>query len=458
MITRSLRSLAQMCQGELINITVNPEVSGVYINTREYGGEEIFVPIVGQNFDGHDYVSAAFEQGARVALFQKDHDYQSIERPLILVEDTTKALGDLARSFRKQLEAKVIAITGSNGKTSMKDILSHLLTPYFEVTKTLGNFNNEIGLPRTILSGDDETNLFVLEMGMSALGEIEYLQSIAHSDVAVITSIGKAHLADLGSVENIIEAKLEILKHLNPAGTLIVHGDHEGLMARINEINPDVKMITYGHLPHNDVVISEVYQFKDRIVFHCEALSDEPISVPLLGKHQALNTTGALLAARVLLHVDVSALVERLETLELTSHRNEVVYINDSIIIDDSYKSNPEALKLSLELLSQYPSDGRKVAVLGDMLDLGEDEVAYHQEISRLIASLDIDRVYTYGRLADHFHDNHHKIGAHFDDLDDLYQAVSVWLDQPSVILFKAANSNRLFDVVNRLKDIKKEG
>ncbi|NLC06101.1 MAG: UDP-N-acetylmuramoyl-tripeptide--D-alanyl-D-alanine ligase [Erysipelothrix sp.] len=451
MIFLSLHQLATMCQGELINSKDAYKVKGVYINTREHQGEDIFIPIIGDNFDGHQYVENAFEQGAKVSLFQRDHDFSSLDKPLILVDDTRLALGNLAKAYRLSMNASVIGITGSNGKTSTKDILYHLLNPYFEVSATVGNRNNDIGLPLTILESDPSVNLFILEMGMSALDEIDYLQEIAMASIGLITSIGAAHLNDLGSLDNIIKAKLEITHHMPDDGVLIVNGDHERFLEILRSYQLTQRVVTYGLKSSNDYVITETHQFKDTLVFHCEQLTDNPIIVPLLGRHQALNTLGALLVGKEL-HIPIETLLSNLANVSITASRNEVVKIGQAMIIDDSYKSNPEALTESLMMLSEFSSHDRKIAVLGDMLDLGPREIEYHQEISRLIDSLVIDRVYTIGKLAHHFSDFNTKISHHFTSHDELLAALKPWLKQPSIILFKGANALRLFDVIEQLK------
>ncbi|NLC41817.1 MAG: UDP-N-acetylmuramoyl-tripeptide--D-alanyl-D-alanine ligase [Erysipelothrix sp.] len=456
MISVSLLQLSEMCQGELVNTQETFKVTGVTINTRKYAGEDIFIPIIGENFDGHHYVKNAFEQGAKVALFQKDHNYEDISYPLILVDDTRLALGRLAKAYRHEIGANSISITGSNGKTSAKDILFHLMNPYFEVSATSGNRNNDIGLPLTILESDADTNLFILEMGMSALGEIEYLQEIVESRIVLITSIGAAHLNDLGSMDNIIKAKLEITAHMPKDGVVIVNGDHERFMEILKTYDLSQKVITYGFGSNNDYVITDLSQFQDSLVFRCEQLSHEAIVTPLLGRHQALNTLGALLAGREL-NIPVDTLLSQLEHVRITGHRNELIRVNQALLIDDSYKSNPEALLESLLLLSQFQGGSRKIAVLGDMLDLGDKEVEFHQQISKEIDEMDIDRVYTIGRLANHFHDFHHKIAHHFENQDDLVEALRPWLKQPAIILFKGANALALFDVVDKLKSEEKK-
>ena len=451
MIKVSLKKLATLCEGTLVNVFLDPDVTGVYINTRNHVNEEIFIPIVGPNFDAHDYVEQAFEQGARVSLFQRDHDYSHLNKPLILVDDTTKALQLLAKNYRSSLDLKVVGITGSNGKTSTKDILFGILSKRGPSLKTEGNLNNEIGVPLTLLKLSLEHQYAIIEMGMSGLGEIDFLGTLVQPDIVIITSIGHAHVSDVGSLDNVIKAKLEIINHLKPTGTIIVNGDEPRLLEQLNQRHPAQPVITYGSLLSNQYVISNIVQFYDRLVYYCEKISSEPIEINLLGEHQASNATGAIIAAQ-LLKTSLKEILMTLSTIELTSSRLEVSNIEQAIILDDSYKSNPESLSQALKLLAHYPAPGRRIAVLGDMLDLGADEVQLHQKIGRLLGEYDIDRLYTLGNLAHHFHEDNDIIHEHFNSLEALQEAVEPWLFQPSTILFKASNSLNFSSLVDVFK------
>lgn len=456
MIKTTLKDLARMCRGQLINSAEDFDVEKVSIDTRKMDGAQIYIPIIGENFDGHSFIDLAFKEGALVSLFQKDYDHSMFRSPLILVEDTTKALGYLAQSYLSEIGAKVIGVTGSNGKTSTKDILAQLLSEKYKVEKTKGNFNNEIGLPLTILAMPQDTEVAILEMGMSSLGEIDRLSEIAPPNIAIITSIGNAHLLDLGSLDKIVEAKLEITKHLDPNGTLIVNGDTPQLLAQLKTLNFDQEIITYGLGDHNDIVVESVTQFIDGLVFSANGLSEDVIEVNLLGRFQALNVVAALLAAQKM-GLEVDGLFNTLKSLEITGKRNEISFVNQAVLIDDSYKSNPESLRSALDLLSSYQYDSVKIAVLGDMLDLGEHEVGFHQQISDELNHLNVDRVYTIGKLSKHFHDYNNIIGEHFTNQDDLFKSLLPWLNQPSTILVKGAHALELNKLVDRLKKEEKK-
>lgn len=451
MYTTTLKQLAKDCNGQLINYYADQELVGISTNSKEMNNSQIFIPLVGEKFNGHDYVLEAFQNKAFVSLYNKNLNHEHIKSPLILVEDTTKALGLIAKAQLKRINCAVIAITGSNGKTSTKDILFQLLSPYFQCYKTPGNRNNEIGLPLAILEMDLKTQIAILEMGMSAPNEIDYLTSIATPDLAVITNIGNAHLNDLGSLENIALAKLEILNHTNTNVPIIMNGDNPLLVKLFKQKKYPNTLLTYGFNQNNDFVISNLGFFSDQTIFSIDPFTPEPIKTNLLGSHQAANVTAALLAANHYVE-DLNGLISQLHNINLTKQRNEIFQLNQATIIDDSYKSNPESLEAALYLLHQYQNGGSKIAVLGDMLDLGIDEISFHQKISVLIDKLKIDRLYTYGNLSQHFHDFNNVIGQHFDTKEALINAIKPWLLQNSTILFKAAHALAFDQIISQLK------
>lgn len=452
MLKTTIKHLAKLCEGELINCHVDFPIQGVSIDTRQMNQAQIFIPIKGERFDGHAFIDNAFREGALVSLVNDDYDVSYFKSPLIRVKNTNQALQTLASNYLAEVGAKVVAITGSNGKTTVKDIIASLLSTQFEVLKTSGNFNNAIGLPLTLLQLEPTTQIAVLEMGMDHQGELDLLSQIAPPDIAIITSIGKAHLVELKTIENIVQAKLEITNHLNPNGLLIVNGDSDELMNGIKHKHIPQKILTYGVKSHNDVIITGRSQFIDSLIFSINQLCDQPIRVNLLGRFQAHNVTAALIACRAF-GLKPEALEQQLLSLSLSANRNAIFKLDQAIIIDDTYKSNPESLTEALQLLADYQNDGIKIAVLGDMLDLGPDEILYHQEIGQLINQLKIDRLYTLGNLSHHFSKDSRIINEHFESKEALLNSLSPWLKQNSTILFKASHSLGFTEIVNRLRE-----
>ncbi len=430
--------ILDICNGKLINTREDFTIENISINSNEINENDLFIPIIGNRYDAHDFVNDALSK-AKIALFQSDHDYSKINKALILVEDTKLALGELAKAYLKKVRPTVIGITGSNGKTSTKDILFCLARRYNKTHATNGNQNNEIGLPLTILSMPMDTELLILEMGMSALGDLDYLGSIAKMDLAIITSIGSAHLADLGSYENIYKAKLEIAKHLKVGGRLLVNGDNSEFLNSLRKLKLECPIKTFGFNKANN--------------YHTKVLKTNPlifeftkiITTNLIGEFQALNCIAAIIALDSL---KIKFNLEDLNNIELTKNRNEISIIKKAIVIDDSYKSNPESLAHALKILSSYSQ--KSIAVLGDMYDLGDDSKQFHSEIGKLIKALAIDHLFTLGDHARYFHEDDVD-GKHFNNADELLKEIIPFLDENCVILFKASNALKFYDIVDKL-------
>ena len=269
-------------------------ITGVSINTKTLQPGDLFIPFRGENVNGHRFVQNAFEKGAAASLWLKDEPNPPKDVPLLFVDSAEKALQQMAEAYRAELSAVFIGITGSNGKTSTKDLVAGMLSPYFRVKKTEGNFNNELGLPLTILSLEEDTEFAVLEMGMSSFGEIEFLSNLAKPTYAVITNIGEAHMQDLGSREGIAKAKFEIISGLKGAGKLFYDGD-EPLLRPFVEGSPSINSTSFGVQENNDLRIAEVEFTEQGSVFRVEGTLNEEMSIPVLGEHQVKNTLAAII-------------------------------------------------------------------------------------------------------------------------------------------------------------------
>lgn len=456
MIEKKFREIAAMCNGTLINAVKNRKVKGVSINTRSIQKGNLFIPIIGEKFDGHTFVEESFHKGAMLSLWNRNRDYSHIRFPLVLVDDTLVALQELAGNYRNELKLMLIGITGSNGKTSTKDILSEILSLRFRVQKTIGNFNNEIGVPLTLLGLHKRTKIAIVEMGMSELGEISKLSLICKPDIAIITSIGKAHLANLGSEEAIIQAKLEIVDGLKANGLLLINGDNQKLKDVVHKMRISQDLITFGQLASNYFTYCDVIQNRNSIEFKIPKLSDKVISVPVLGIQQASNATAAFVLARYL-EMSIKDILKGLARVRITQARNEVIQLQHCMIINDSYKSNPESLRVSLETLTKLPGRFVKIAVLGDMRDLGVDEISYHSEIGHEIDASQIKYLYTFGDISKHIIDpnnfdvNHAK---HFEDMESLEKELKPFLHIDSVMLVKGAHCLNMNKII---EDLRKE-
>ncbi|WP_100330086.1 UDP-N-acetylmuramoyl-tripeptide--D-alanyl-D-alanine ligase [Bacillus xiapuensis] len=430
-------------------------IEGVTIDSRKAVNGQLFVPFKGENTDGHFYVRQAIEQGAGAALWQKDVPNPPQDVPVLIVEDTLAALQQLAKAYREELSIKVVGITGSNGKTTTKDMLASLLSLKYKVQKTEGNYNNHLGLPLTILSLSTDTEVAVLEMGMSGKGEIDFLTKLASPDVAVITNIGEAHLQDLGSREAIADAKLEIVNGLSENGRLIYHGDEELLIERIEEMD-EIQTKTFGTAESNDIYALEVETLPNGSRFTVNMAPHIKYFLPVLGRHNVMNAMAAMLAAHEM-GVSFHEMQEGLQTVELTKMRMEWVEgIKGTKLINDTYNASPTSMKAAIKLAEQMPGFERKILVLGDMLELGMDEELFHYQVGQTVDGACIDYLFTFGRLGQFIAGGaKSSLGEErvfsFTDKKELTEKLSSVLTGGELIVVKASRGIKLEEVVNAL-------
>ncbi len=456
MIKRNLKDITNMVNGSSIEEKFETlTIKGVSTDTRNIKPMQLFIPIKGENFNGHDFLKEAIKKDAVAALWNKDEPIPVSDFPLILVEDTLVALQQLSKAYREQLNIEIIGITGSNGKTSTKDILASILSKKYKTQKTLGNLNNHIGMPLTILDLEEDTEIAVIEMGTSNFGEIELLSSIAKPKIAIITNIGEAHLEDLITRENIAKAKLEIIKYLDPKGLFVYLGDEPLLKNYINNINPRFKTITYGEKTSNNYKPKLMNMDNKGISFKLEASNYPSFNLPLLGKHQMYNATAAIIVAQYL-GIPYEEIQEGLSKVDATGMRNELVHTKKCTILNDAYKSNPSSVLVALDTLKTMKEYNKKIVVLGDMLGLGKNEINMHKEIGKAIDPEDVDCLFTIGPLAryigegakSNFSDN--RIFT-FTDKNKLIEKLQKVVNPDTIVLIKASRSLELEDIVEAL-------
>ncbi|MGB3259577.1 UDP-N-acetylmuramoyl-tripeptide--D-alanyl-D-alanine ligase [Paenisporosarcina sp.] len=398
---KSLRTVAEWLNindQEISDVTV----SGVSINTKTIQPGDLFIPFKGEKVNGHQYVTQAFEKGASAALWQKDEPNPPQDLPLLFVEDSEKALQEMARAYRKDHPATFIGITGSNGKTSTKDLVAGVLSPYFRVQKTAGNFNNNLGLPITILSLDEETEFAILEMGMSGFGEIEFLSNLAQPHHVAITNIGEAHMQDLGSREGIAKAKFEIVSGLQDEGCLFYDGDEPLLKPFIDQFNGEkgsssIRTVSFGTNTTNDISAQSIQATENGSEFDVAGLIDSHFMIPVLGKHQVKNALVAILIAKEA-GLTNEQILESLKNVSLTDMRMQVIPAqNGALFINDAYNAAPTSMSAAITFIRETSIRPEKWLVLGDMLELGSDEQAYHEELAEQIKPEDFEGVCLYG-------------------------------------------------------------
>lgn len=391
------KNLQQLANWLNIENQAFPEtvVTGVSIDTRTIQQGDLFIPFRGEAVNGHRFVEQAFEKGAAAALWMKDEPNPPEQLPLIFVDDPELALQEMAKSYRNEHQATFIGITGSNGKTSSKDILAGALSPYYKVQKTIGNFNNQLGLPITILQLDEDTEISVLEMGMSGFGEIEFLTKLARPHYAIITNIGEAHMQDLGSREGIAQAKFEIVQGLADDGVLFFDGD-EPLLQNLVAKTPHLKTQSVGFTAGLDLVASAIEATAEGSSFHVAGAIEGDFFISVLGEHQVKNTLNTMLVSKALGLTD-EQIRAALQQVVLTDMRMQLISVGDVLFINDAYNAAPTSMHAAIQFVTQTSIRRDKWLVLGDMLELGDDEQQMHEELAQHIQVEDVNYVCLYG-------------------------------------------------------------
>ncbi|MBQ4307497.1 MAG: UDP-N-acetylmuramoyl-tripeptide--D-alanyl-D-alanine ligase [Lachnospiraceae bacterium] len=381
-------------------------VTGAVSDNRAVKTGDVFFAYIGENSDGHRYVDAALSAGASGAVVMKLPEELRSDKFYLVVEDTVKATGNLARWYRKRFDIPVVGVTGSVGKTTMKDMLASVLSEGFNAAKTEGNYNNHIGVPRTILSWNEETEAAVVEMGMNHAGEIDYLTRIALPTDAVITNIGDAHIGNLGSRENIFRAKCEIFAGLKEGGTAVLNGDDDFLpgLARDAGFTSRFRAVTVGESRDCMLRAEEIDDSSpDGISF--DAVDTRPdgagerrlrIEVPSPGRHMIYPALAGVVIGRKYGLSD-SAIVRGIRDYTPTKMRMEILRLPQGITVyNDTYNANPQSMAAGIETLSRV-KDALRVAVIGDMFELGEDTERLHRMVGKKAAESGIDVVVAVG-------------------------------------------------------------
>ena len=365
------------------------EISSVEFDSRKIEKDGLFVPLPGTR-DGHDFVHAAKENGAIVTLWQKDRVEVPSDLVVLPVEDVTKAFQTLAQYYKQKIGPKTVAITGSNGKTTTKDMTASVLAQKYRTYKTQGNYNNDLGVPYTMLHMPSDTEVLILEMGMDHAGEIHFLSQLGQPDVAAITLIGEAHLENLGSRKNIAKAKMEIVDGLAKDGVLFVPADEPLLADLIAPLSQEVQ--TFG-LAQGDLQATITNETSESTSF---VVDEETFVIPVLGGY---NVKNALIAYGIGCYFGLSMeqIKNGLAQVELTKNRTQWLQAkNGAKLLSDVYNANPTAMCLVLESFGRLTLPGRRIAVLADMLELGPDSLAMHASMAEAIVGR-YDFVYLYG-------------------------------------------------------------
>ena len=455
MIERTLKHIAKVLDASILNQPddKNAGICGVSIDSRTVKPGNLYVPLKGARVDGHDFIAPAYTNGAAAALWAIDRIPYPNFIPLILVRDPLAAMQKLAKSYLSEIDPLTIGITGSNGKTSTKDMAASILSEKYPTIKTQGNHNNEIGLPLTIFDLEEDTKAAVLEMGMENYGEIDFLCSIAPLDIAAIVSIGSAHMENFGNRYNIAKAKCEIIHGLRKRGILIYDKDSK----EIEEVLQDdpapvsVRKISFSGKGNPDAdlfVTSDISYRHDGIDFNADGILRN-IFVPAAGRHQASNALCAIAIGQAA-GLDENQILEGLSRTELTKMRSRLYPLKKGTILDDSYKSNPESAKAGIDTLMAIPAN-KHVAVLAGMLDLGENEKLLHEDVGKYARDKGVDLLETYKTpgcfIADGFGDQAVKS----DDKKELIETLRPLFDEKTAVLIKGSRAFKMDEIVNAL-------
>ena len=453
MIEKTIQEIADMLESELVNKGSDFTIHGVSIDSRQISENMLYIPLIGQRVDGHSFIDSVVEKGVKGTLWQKDHTPYPENITCILVDDTQAALQKLAEAYLDSLSCLVIGVTGSNGKTSCKDMLYSVFSQEKKTQKTMGNRNNEIGLPLTVLDLEKDVEVAILEMGMENKGEIAFLTQIARPDISIITTIGSAHMENLGGKKQIAQAKLEILENLKPGGLFLYDADSPEIKECLEEmdIDPSKRLVAFGSTGAISIT-SNIEYTSQGIEFTCSCFEDK-IVLNALGDFQAKNALPCIYAAMDQ-KISKESILKGLKELEMTKMRTALIKVHKAKIIDDTYKSNPESAKAAIDTLMKVQAK-KHVAVLADMLDLGPKEDQLHASIGEYAKQKHVDLLLATGPLSKHTVQAAAPLEARwYETKAELLERLSSMLEEDCAILIKGSRAMKMDEIVDGLKEM----
>ena len=459
----TLENIEKACGGRYIGTEAEKktEVLGVVIDSRQVESGYLFVAIPGEKVDGHKFIPDVFAKGAAAVL--SEQQLEDPAGPYILVESTTKALRDLAEYYRKSLDIKVVGITGSVGKTSTKEMIASVLSEKYRVLKTEGNYNNEIGLPLTIFKIRAEHEVAVLEMGISEFGEMHRLATMANPDICVITNIGLCHLENLKTRDGILKAKTESFAHLKKDGIAILNGDDDKL-STIRQVG-DQEPVFYGmeeKMEYREDAKKSVYAtgVENLGLYGMQARIHTPegerdVRIPIPGEHNVYNALAAT-AVGLSLGLSLDQISSGILKAKTIGGRTNLLNTGSMTVIDDCYNANPVSMKASIDVLAT--AEGRKIAVLGDMGELGENEKKLHYEVGEYLAKKEINVLFCAGELSEEIAKAAQKESKtcevyYFKTRDALLEQLLPFLKKGDTVLVKASHFMEYPKIVKALTD-----
>lgn len=452
----SISDIKKMDDVVLINKELIRKISGVSIDSRKLEKDDLFFAIKGENFDGHNFIDDVMSKGASAVVIEKNYleKFKDKNYPLIVVKDTTKALGELARIYRDKFKVKIIGLTGSNGKTTTKEMTAEILSTKFKTLKTEGNLNNNYGVPLNLFRLSNSHELAVIEMGINQIGEMKILCEIANPDFGIITNLGIAHIEFLKSREKIAEEKGMLFKYLiNKNGFGFINSDEKLIKLQAKGIR---KKLTFGFNSKAEVrgkiiSLNNLAQPTLKIFYKNKS---EVINLPTFGVHTAQN---ALCAVTIGLKfgVGLKKIKSVLESFKSYDKRMQVLELNSYTIINDAYNANPDSMRMAIQTMSLMKGYIQKLAVLGDMLELGEFSEKFHRELAHYLKENGIQKVFFFGDLTNSSYDEAKRLGLdakHFNDKKQIADEIKNKIPEGSLILLKGSRKMKMEEIIEYLK------
>lgn len=455
MIEKTLGQIAQMIGGQISDEKfADIKIKGISTDSRTIDPGELYIPLVGEVFDGRIFIKECESKGAK-AFFIDDPAKinKTVSIPYIKVEDTKKALQDLATAYRNELKCKVIAITGSNGKTTTKDLLHKVLSEKYKTQKTCGNLNNDIGVPKTVLSLDTDTEVAIIELGTDNFGDISLTSRMVKPHISMITNIGDSHLHNLKSRSGILKAKLEILEGMDDDGIFIYNIDDPTMEKEVPTYEIKQKVLSFGTSDKATFRINFEKSGPANIRF---SHGDDHYQVPLMGQHNIYNAAAVVMISQML-GLDKKTIDDGFAKATSTQNRTELLEFDGFDVLDDSYKSNPQSLLAGLETAYMLQGYKRKIVCLADMLELGEDELELHRQVGSKIDSKKIDFCLFYGPLAkemyeaslENFPPNR---SLYFEHKDELIEKLKSLVIGASLVFVKGSHGMHMEEIIEAIK------
>lgn len=441
------------------------EVTAITTDSRKVERGGLFVAIKGERVDGHKFIPQVIDKGAAAAISEVDLGDQ--DYPYIVVESSLQAVKDIAEFYLKQLGIPVVGITGSVGKTSTKEAVAAILSAKYKVHKTQGNHNNELGVPITAFSMTEDDEVAVFEMGIGNFGDMRHLTGIVHPDVAVITNIGVAHMEALGSRDGILKAKTEIFEGMDGHGTVILNGDDDKLIT-VRDVHGRAPLF-FG-IQNREGVFADQIREQGLAGTDCvihglrtdDGVTELSVHIPIPGRHMIYNTMAALLVAQTF-GLTSREMLDGISRMKTIAGRQNLIRAGKLLLIDDCYNANPVSMKSSIRLLCS--AQGRKVCILGDMLELGENERPMHREVGAFLAGMPVDLLLTVGELGKEIAAGAREAGTRkvskdagklnihaYDTKEQLFKDLPGLLEAGDTVLIKASNGMGFSEIVEKLQ------